>query len=223
MTENLESVFSGILQFWDKLTEGEKELLISSTAQASYVKGENIHGGVNDCAGVVIVKSGVLRTYMLSDDGKELTLYRLYAGDMCVLSASCVLSCITFDIFVDAESDCEIYLVSAPVFSEITQNNIYAECFAYKMAAIRFSDVMWAMQQILFMSFDRRLAVFIIDELSKSGGNTLKMTHDQIAKYMGSAREVVSRMLKYFTNEGIVELSRGEITVTDRKKLMKLI
>ncbi len=78
---------------------------------------------------------------------------------------------------------------------------------------------MWAMQQILFMSFDKRLAIFLIDELAKTGGDTVRLTHEQIAKYMGSAREVVTRMLKYFANEGIVTLSRGAVTVTDREKL----
>lgn len=91
------------------------------------------------------------------------------------------------------------------------------------MATTRFSDVMWAMQQILFMGVDKRLAIFLWDETAKTGSNSIKMTHEQIARYMGSAREVVSRMLKYFAGEGIVALSRGEIRVMDKEKLSKLI
>ena len=78
------------------------------------------------------------------------------------------------------------------------------------------------MQQILFMSFDRRLAVFLIDELSRSTTDSIQLTQDQIAKYMGSAREVVSRMLKYFSAEGIVEVHRGGIKILDKSKLRAL-
>ena len=81
---------------------------------------------------------------------------------------------------------------------------------------------MWAMQQILYRGVDRRLAIFLTEELQKSGGDTVKLTHEQIARYMGSAREVVSRMLKYFESEGVVRLSRGGITVTDAAKLRVL-
>ena len=213
---------SDYFPFWDKLSNDERETILSYTSVVKFSRGQNVHSGSNDCVGVILVKSGMLRTYMLSDQGKEITLYRLFPGDVCVLSASCMISSITFDIFIDAEEESEILLVASSAFSEIASRNIYVECFIYKMTAARFSDVMWAMQQILFTSFDRRLAVFLTDELSKTGGDTVKMTHEQVAKYMGSAREVVTRMLNYFASEGIVSLSRGGITVTDRKKLRKL-
>jgi len=216
------NLFSEFFPFWNRLSNSERETLLSHTTVARFEKGQNIHGGDSDCVGVILVKSGTLRTYMLSDQGKEITLYRLFTGETCVLSASCVISSITFDVFIDAEDDCEILLISSAAFAEVAGKNIYVECFLYKMTSIRFSDVMWAMQQILFMSFDKRLAVFLTDELSKTDGDTVKMTHEQVAKYMGSAREVVTRMLKYFASEGIVELSRGGITVKNRKKLRGL-
>jgi len=139
-----------------------------------------------------------------------------------MLSASCVLKSITFDVFVDAEEDSNVLIINGKAFADITQKNVYAENFALNMAVSRFSDVIWIIQQILFMSFDKRLAIFLHDEMSKTGNKTVKLTHDQVAKYMGSAREVVSRMLKYFASEGIVELSRGGITVIDKKKLFEL-
>jgi len=81
---------------------------------------------------------------------------------------------------------------------------------------------MWVMQQILFMSTDKRLAVFLTDEAARTGSSTIGLTHEQIAKYIGSAREVVSRMLKYFSTEGIVEVSRKGIKITDKEKLRQL-
>jgi len=211
------------LSFWEHLTDSEKQLLCDNTSPVHYRKGTNIHSGSGDCIGLLLVKSGQLRTYLLSEDGRDITLYRLFGGDVCILSASCVLEAITFDVFIDAEEDTDVLVINSDVFHRMADQNIYMKCFGYQLATVRFSDVMWAMQQILFMGADKRLAIFLSDEISKSGSDEIKMTHEQIARYMGSAREVVTRMLKYFSSEGIVELGRGMIRVTDRKKLRSLI
>lgn len=211
------------LPFWDKLSDSETQLLISGTKPVLYKQDENIHSPSNECVGVLLVKSGELRTYILSESGKEVTLFRLNSGEACILSASCLLSNITFDVFVDAQQDTEVLLISSATFAQLQSNNLYVENFALRLAADRFSDVMWAMEQILFMSFDARLAVFLLDETAKTGADNLVMTHEQIAKYIGSAREVVSRMLKYFAKEGIVELYRGGLKITDKPALMTLV
>ncbi len=216
-----EEIYSEFFPFWEELPQSDKTLLCGNTKSVKYKKGESIHDG-NECTGVIIVRSGCLRVSIVSDDGKEITLYRLFAGDMCMLSASCVLETITFDVFVDAEQDSDCCVISGPVFAKVSDQNPQMKIFSLETAVSRFSDVMWVMQQILFMSFDKRLAIFLMDEVSKTGDLTVKMTHEQIAKYMGSAREVVSRMLKYFSSEGIVELSRGGIKIVDRKKLRDL-
>jgi CRP/FNR family transcriptional regulator len=215
-------ILSSKLTFWDKLTEEQKNLFCRYTSPAVYEKGENIHGSTGNCTGGILIKSGCVRTYMLSDEGKEITLYRLYPGDICMLSASCVIKAITFDVFIDAEEKSEVFIINSKIFSEISEKNIYVENFALNIAAERFSDVIWAMQQILFMSFDKRLAIFLSDEAAKTGSSTINLTHEQIAKYMGSAREVVSRMLKYFASEGIVELYRGGIKIVDMEKLIEI-
>jgi len=212
-------LLSKTLTFWDKLNAAEQELILNNTHSVQYERGHNIHGGDNDCIGVLLVKSGELRTYILSEDGREVTLYRLTSGNICMLSASCILKNITFDVHIDAESPCEILLINSAVFSQIISRNIYAENFSNKITVDRFSDVMWAMEQILFMRFDKRLAIFLLDELAKQGSDNIQLTHEQIAKYMGSAREVVSRMLKYFSDEGIVELFRGGVKILDKAKL----
>ena len=211
------------LKFWEYLTEKEKEMIIKNTTEVSYKSGQNVHSAEQNCIGMIMIREGELRTYILSEEGKEITLYRLGSNDICVLSASCVLRNITFDVHIDAEKDTKAYVIDSDVFSKLCEDNIYVENFALRLTAERFSDVMWAMEQILFMSFDKRLAVFLLDETSKKGNDSLSLTHEQIAKYMGSAREVVSRMLKYFAKEGIVELSRGCIHIKDRKKLKELL
>jgi CRP/FNR family transcriptional regulator, anaerobic regulatory protein len=209
--------------FITRLSQVEQEELFANTSQISYKKGQNIHSADNDCIGVLLVKSGELRAYILSEGGKEATLYRLYPGDVCILSASCLMHNITFDVFIDAEVDSEILLVGAGVFAKLQDSNIYVENFALSVMVDKFSDVMWAMEQILFKSFDSRLATFLLDESAKRGSDRIDLTHEQIAKYMASAREVVSRMIKYFEKEKLVTLHRGGLTITDKSGLRKLI
>ncbi len=216
------SLFERHFPFWPHLTLEQKAYMAGNVSLLCYRKGTNIHSGENECVGLMLVKSGELRVYMLSEEGREITLYRLKEGDVCVLSASCVLSTITFDVHVDAEADSEVLLVHASAFQELSRQNVYVEKFSYQLATERFSDVMWTMQQVLFMSFDKRLAIFLLDEVNKAGEDTIRLTHEQIARYVGTAREVVTRMLKYFSEEGIVSLLRGGITVLDKKKLRDL-
>ena len=219
--EELVALFKDNFPFWDKLSQTEKETFVNSSQYISFRKGTNIHNG-NECTGIILIRTGSLRLYILSDEGKEITLYRLFPGDMCILSASCVLNNITFDVFVDAEENSECIVVGGCAYASLSERCDAAKIFALETALARFSDVMWVMQQILFMSMDKRLAIFLLDEISKTGGDTVHLTHEQIAKYMGSAREVVTRMLKYFSSEGIVELSRGGIRIVDIKRLRDL-
>ncbi len=219
---DLECDYSRIFPFWTNLSHDDKELLCLYTVHKSFDRGANIHGGDGECTGAIIVRSGCVRAYILSEEGREITLYRLYAGDICMLSASCVLKSITFDVMVDADTDCDCLILNGNTLSEVAERNLYVKNFALETAVERFSDVMWVMQQILFMSFDRRLAIFLTDELAKNGGDTVKLSNEQIAKYMGSAREVVSRMMKYFTTEGIVERNREGVKILDKAKLRRL-
>ena len=215
------SVYQSCFPFWNDLAESDKDTFCRSSVLVRYPKGTTIHDG-NECTGVILPKSGCLRLYMLSEEGKEITLYRLFPGDVCILSASCVLHSITFDVMVDAEEDCECCIVGGCAFAEISERVPSVKIYALEAALSRFSDVMWVMQQILFMSMDKRLAIFLLDELAKTGSDTVKLTHEQIARYMGSAREVVTRMLKYFASEGIVEVTRKGVIVLDKQRLRTL-
>ena len=217
-----EDVYKEMLPFWNEITEKERNFICEHSLATTYLKGTTVHDST-ECSGVFFVRSGCLRVYIMSEDGKEITLYRLHKGGMCMLSASCVLQAITFDVFVDAEENSECYIISGPAFATVSENNPNVKIFALETAVSRFSDGMWVMQQILFMGMDRRLAIFLLDEASKTGTDTIKLTHEQIAKYMGSAREVVTRMLKYFAGEGMISASRTEgIRLLDKKRLRNL-
>ena len=208
--------------FWNDLTPEEQEMLCRYTRPVHYAKGARVHSPLESCVGILLLRSGQLRAYLLSEDGRDVTLYRLFGGEVCILSASCVMDSVNVDLYIDAEEDTEALCISAGIFRRLMQQNVYVRCYAYQLTAERFSDTMWTMQQILFMSADRRLAIFLADELAKTGGDDVRLTQDQMAKYMGSAREVVSRLLKYFAGEGIVKLYRGGVTVTDKDRLTKI-
>lgn len=209
--------------FIPRLSPADRQDVLANTSLLTFRKGQNVHSAENDCIGVLLVKSGELRTYILSEGGKEATLYRLNAGEVCILSASCLIHNITFDVFIDAEADSEVLLLSAGVFARLQESNVYVENFGLKVMVDKFSDVMWAMEQILFKSFDSRLATFLLDESAKRGSDRIDLTHEQIARYMASAREVVSRMIKYFEKEKLVSLHRGGLVITDKAGLRKLV
>jgi CRP/FNR family transcriptional regulator len=210
-----------LLPFWDKLREPEKQLIFDHTILNNYEDRQNIHGGYEDCTGVIAVKKGRLRVYLLSDEGKEVTLFRLLDHDVCLLSASCIMKNISFDIYVDAEGPVELYVLNSAIYDRIAKENPSVGNFMTEMISMRFSEAMWVMEQILFMKLDKRLAMFLLEEASLEVGDTITLTHEQIAGHMGTAREVISRMLKYFSNEGILSVSRKGITILDRKRLME--
>lgn len=219
---NFEAIYRENFPFWETITDEDRAFICRNSLAVAYPKGTGVHDS-DECSGVIFVSSGSLRLYIMSDEGKDITLYRLHKGEMCMLSASCVLQAITFDVFINAEEDSECYVISGPAFAAVAERNPDVKIFSLEAAVSRFSDVMWVMQQILFMSMDKRLAIFLADESARTGSDTIALTHEQVARYMGSAREVVSRMLKYFANEGIVETSRKGIKILDKKRLRSLL
>lgn len=174
LKKNEINLLSRTLPFWNDLDQDEKELLISNVFIEDVDQGQLIHQGNNSCIGILVVIKGCLRTYIVSNEGKEATLYRLNANDVCVLD------CIDFDVLVEAQTKCQIIQISSAVFLQLFSQNIHVELFSYKLATERFSDVMWAMQQILFISFDKRLAAFLLDKSNRSNSLDIKMTHEQI-------------------------------------------
>ncbi|MDR0597641.1 MAG: Crp/Fnr family transcriptional regulator [Treponema sp.] len=218
-----ESLLQNAFPFWEELSGAQRRLLLDNAVNLAYEAGQYVLNAENDCLGVLIVESGELRVYLLPEDGREITLYRIFPGDVCILSAGCMLRNITFDVFIDAERKSEVCLVAAPIFDRLQKENIHVENFALRLAAERFSDVMWTMEQMLFRRFDRRLAAFLYDETLKNKSPSLALTHGQIAKYMGSAREVVSRMMKKFEDDGILRIHRGGVELINRERLKKLL
>lgn len=208
-----------LFPFWSKLTDAEKNVIEQAVYVEKYDKGMMMHRTDGSCKGLMTVLSGQLRTYILSEEGREVTLFRVNEEEVCVLSASCLMDTITFDVLIEATEDTEVLVLPAAVLNQVVLQNPYIELFLYKSATEKFSDVMWTMQQILFLKIDQRVAQFLWDEMVQKNSMTLSITHDEIARYIGSAREVVTKVLKYMVKEGALELKRGTIIILDKEML----
>jgi CRP/FNR family transcriptional regulator len=207
---------------WNKLTDSQQQRLITAAEIRNAKGGTTLHNGSMDCLGLLLIRKGQLRVYTLSNEGREITLYRLFEMDTCLFSASCVMPDIQFDVVVEAEKDSEFFILPSCLFKDLMEESAAIANYANGLISSRFSEVMWLMEQIMWKSFDKRLAAFLLEEMAIEGTKELRITHERIANHMGTAREVVTRMLRYFQGEGMVKLTRGAIEITDVKKLQNL-
>lgn len=214
--------FSSFFPVWERLTPQQQAALSGSMFSRRVRRGDVIHQGDADRTGLLLVKSGQLRAFMLSEDGREITLYRLFERDLCLFSASCMMRSIQFDITIQAEKDAELWVIPAETYRQVMEESAPLSNFTNEVMAARFSDVMWLIEQVLWKSFDRRLAAFLLEESAIEGTRTLKITHELIGNHMGNPREVVTRMLRYFQGEGLVRLSRGTVEIVDEIALRGL-
>ena len=214
--------FQNYFPVWNKLNAVHQEQILGTLITRAVKKGTVIHNGGNDCTGLLLVKSGQLRAYILSDEGQEITIYRLFDWDMCLFSASCMMRSIQFEITIEAEKDTDLWIIPVDTYQSIMAQSAPVANYTNELMATRFSDVMWLMEQIMWKSLDKRVAAFLLEEASIEDTNRLKITHEYIANHLGSHREVITRMLRYFQNEGMVRLSRGVVEITDVDKLETL-
>ena len=211
--------FSQYFPIWNKLTDDQRQRITQRVIRREVKKGTLLHDGSNECTGLLLVRAGQLRAYILSDEGREITIYRLFDRDMCLFSASCIMRSIQFDITVEAEKDTELWLIPPDVYQSVMNESAAVANYTNEVMASRFSEVMWLMEQIMWKSLDKRLAAFLAEESAIEGSETLKLTHETIAKHLGSHREVITRMLRYFQSEGWVKVSRGTVEILDMDAL----
>ena len=214
--------FQDYFPVWEKLTFVQQQQLKASAISRTVKKGTVLHNGNLDCTGLLLIRHGQLRSYILSDEGREITLYRLFDRDICLFSASCMMRSIQFEMMIEAEKDTELWIVPADIYQNVMQESAPVSNFTNEIMAARFSEVMWLMEQIMWKSFDKRLAAFLLEESALEGDNTLKLTHEIIANHLGTAREVVTRMLRYFQSEGMVKLARGTVEICEERRLQEL-
>ena len=214
--------FENYFPVWNKLNQEQQRRICDSLMTRHVEKGSVIHNGNMDCTGLLLVKSGQLCAYILSEEGREITIYRLFERDMCLFSASCIMRSIQFEITIEAEKDSELWVIPSEIYKSIMEESALVANYTNELMASRFSDVMWLIEQIMWKSLDKRVAAFLLEESAIEDTSELKITHEIIANHLGSHREVITRMLRYFQSEGMVKLSRGTVTITDEEKLREL-
>lgn len=207
---------------WNKLTEEQKKKLTIASFPKKFPKGTVVHKGSLDCTGLLLIRSGQLRAYSLSEEGREVTLYRLFEQDVCLFSASCIMNSIQFEMMIEAEKDTEVYVILPDTYKQVMAESAPLANYTNELMAARFSEVMWLIEQIMWKSLDKRVASFLIEESLLEGSTQLKITHEAIANHLGTHREVVTRMLKYFQSEGLVKVTRGAVEIVDQEGLETL-
>ncbi|MEI8217229.1 MAG: Crp/Fnr family transcriptional regulator [Eubacteriales bacterium] len=220
--ENIANLLGANLTFFNKISMQEQSLLTDTAQIKTYPKNDHLYQGGGECSGLIILLDGQIRAYISSSEGKEITLYRLLSGDTCIMSASCMLKDINFDINLDMEKDCQILLIPSHVFEGLSNKNPLVKEFTLSLVSSRFTDVMWALEQFVFSSMGKRLAGFLVNQSILNSDTKLLLTHEYIANDLGTAREVITRLLKYFQDDGLVLLSRGSLEILDIDKLKKL-
>lgn len=214
--------FQSCFPVWDRLSADQQSRILGNLVFREIKKGTVIHNGSADCTGLLLVKSGQLRAYILSDEGREITIYRLFDRDICLFSASCMLRSAQFDITIEAEKDTGLWVIPAEVYRSIMEQSAPLSNYTNEVMAARFSEVMWRMEQVMWKSMDKRIAAFLLEEAAIEGTARLSLTHETIARHLGTHREVITRMLRYFQEEGLVKLSRGAVELQDERELERL-
>ena len=218
----MENIFTEALPFWNDLKEEQKTLILTSSFQNKITKGTINHHNSNQCSGVEIVREGRVRVFITSANGGEITLYRLLSGDACILSAACMMKNLSMEISMEFEEETELIIIPKDVYKKILDENPACTQYTLNLLSEKFSDVMWLFNQYVFSNMAKRLSDALIDHISLEGSTSLLITHEILAKDLGTAREVVTRLLKQFQTDGILKLHRGKIEILDLKKLRKV-
>lgn len=214
--------FESHFPIWEQLEPQHQRLLLESIATHAVERDTLLRGGSSDCPGLVLIRTGQLRAFVYSEEGREITIFRLFEGDLCLFCAPCVIPSIRFDVTIQAEKDTEFWSIPAKVYRQLMAQSTAVANYTNELMANRFSEVMGRMEQFMWRSMDKRVADFLLQESSIEGSRQLRITHEAIANHLGSHREVITRTLRDFQNAGMVRLSRGLVTILDQEKLEML-
>lgn len=211
------------IPFYSQLSISEKQILLSGFTIRTYIKSEYILDFADACLGMIYVVKGSIRVYITSEEGREITLFHITKGNSCIFSASCAIPYISLNVQLVAAEDTEILVIHSMTLKNIMNTNIYVKCFVYELSSQKLSNVIFVMQEMLFSKFDKRLARLLISTFEKTDSYQIKMTQETMAQEVNSAREVVARMLKIFSNEGYIEMNRGKVILKDITAYFKSI
>lgn len=211
------------MPFYGLLTDGQKEEVLNHSEIKKFKKGEIISGLLSPCIGPFMILEGEVRAMMDDENFREVTLFRLYKGEMALLSAACVLEYVTFDAKFVVETDSVLLVIQSCTVKKIMAENLAVRCVIFEGLTDRFSSCMHTMHDLLFTRYDRRVASFLVERYVYTGETEFYITQEEIAKMTSSVREVAGRTIRRFAKEGLIKYGRGKITLLDVKKLKEMM
>lgn len=213
------------LPLFGLLRPEERAYLQDSLRREVFPRGELIlaHSGAN--LGMLFLEKGRACATMLSGEGREAVVFRLREGDLYILSETCLLRQVSFEAHIEAERDTALLLLPEKTVETVSSSNLEFKCELYRLAALRFSEVLLNLQRMLFERVETRIARFLLEEAALAGDENapLRLTHEVVAKHVGSAREVVTRTLTRLAAGGAVSLGRGQIQIVNKAGLLALL
>ena len=180
--------------------------------------GSRVFAEHQPCQGFPLLLAGSIKVVKQSASGRELMLYRVAPGGSCIITSSCLLGRSDYNARGIAETPLRLRLVPAPAFAQLMLDHAPFRDFVFHLFAERIAGLMQLVEEVAFTRLDRRLARLIVAQ----DRAVLNVTHQQLADELGSVREIVSRLLKGFAEQGLVALGREQLTVTDRAGLLKV-
>lgn len=207
------------LPFWEKLSDNEQRFMEQKIHTHCFQAGSHICIPDYICLAIM---QGEIRIYGLSDEGREISLTRLYPENVGVLNTSIMFKQSPDEFAAVAMKDCELLIMDLTSFKKMVDSNIYVRCFWFEVEAKSYSDAMNSYKRALLVSIDRRVASYLVDSCEQQGTLTLKVTANDIATEINSVREVVTRMLTRFKKEEMIEVSRGCIKVINMARLKRI-
>ena len=184
-------------------------------------KGEFFALEGDTCHYFPMILSGSIRVYKGGDTGKEITLYRIQAGECCILSAFCIMSQTPFSANAYVDEDVSAILIPAPVFRDWIHRHEIWRNFVFKVLFRFINEIIWKIESLAFQRVDERIASFLVNEFLREHKSVIQTTHSDIARELGTAREVVSRVLKGFEREKLIQLARGKIIILNHWDLRR--
>lgn len=210
------------LSFWAHLNPQEQKLVLKNSYEKEYDAGTLIFSSNEKCIGIMVVTSGILRSFLASEDGRRTTILRMRQNSVCVSAMTCLFPEIDYEMNLEAESKSSVVVVPASTFKQLVDKNIFIENFAYKIVTQQFSYLVNAIEQLIMKTLEQRIVTFLLDESSAVKSNEIHITKEQLAENIGSARESVSRILTKLSKENFVNVQRGMITLIDKPTLYKM-
>lgn len=197
--------------FYAGMSEEDKALLRTKIKIRKIEKGKMIMGDNRRCAGIPMVIKGRFRLFRVSEKGRELTLYRINEGELCILAAVCALGDSEYDFTVQAETDGELAVMPPDTFRELVYHSDAFRIHVFNTLAYRLLSSIDTIEMLIFMSIEERLMEYL--HRSANAAGVVEVTHEQLAVELGSSREVITRQLQKMAEKGILSLKRGKIVL----------